>query len=90
MSSAIAVPNYHYVTIPYNPEDSEVGVAAILPESLDANSAAITMEEHGPETYLLLSLRRQLIASLTQIHGFDNLTGDQRKLAVYLITRTPR
>lgn len=60
-------------------------VSADFPTTFDKSSYAVIAEQHESETYVLLSLRRMIVASLVQLHGFDNLTSNQRKLAAYLI-----
>jgi hypothetical protein len=85
-----AIPAYGVLSVPYDGDNLDVGQGVELPNSVDVNSEALNLEQHGPETYLLLSLRRQILAALTQIHGFDSLSGQQRKLAAYLIIGTAR
>jgi|HubBroStandDraft_6_1064221.scaffolds.fasta_scaffold11339_10 hypothetical protein len=87
-----ALRHYAWMDVSINPDhpvrpwdlNIEAASAAIAP-TIDKTSEKLSFEQHERETYLLLSLRRKIVASLSQVHGFDNLTTDQRKLAAYLI-----
>jgi hypothetical protein len=69
-------------------QDEQSSVTVDLPDGLELDGDAPSVPEYGPEMFLLRLLRRQLIGSLMQLHGFDNLSPAQRRLAAYLVVQS--
>jgi hypothetical protein len=78
-ATASALSNYGTIVL------ANTGVNLDLPNGSELKQGASNLADHGPEMYVLHSLQRQLLVALTQIHGFDNLSDQQRTLAAYLI-----
>lgn len=76
---ASAISNYGKIIL------AGTSVTVNLPDGSELKQGASNLADHGPEMFVLHSLQRQLLVALTQIHGFDNLSDQQRTLAAYLI-----
>jgi hypothetical protein len=81
---SVAIPAYGTMNVPSVTNPSEP-IKVDLPNTIDVNDPLLAQTEHGPEMFLLRSLRRQLLVALTQIHGFANLTARQQRLAAFML-----